>query len=383
MQRNDDIEFVTDSGDALPDESELLVGGSPRRPVSRRTVLGGLLAVVLVAAAGAAIRNGSHNTPQNRPPFSATKLSVPPAPNRPTASPLPADAVPLPVTGPVLDIAVGGSSLYVLQPARLTVLDVHTFRELDHTELPKATLAGYPKIVLDPTGRRVWIVTNSDAVAQIAELDGRTLNVLNTTSSTTGVDYAAAMDGVLYISSSAGISALAPNDLTPVIVVKDRYTGPLVADPQRHRLLTVRFGQPSDVIALSVTGQPLADAPLHMTKGDVVVTGDTVWEVGFGANGAVLRTLDPATLRETSSGDLDPAFQLGAGAVVASAGRATLWVRSGGGNADQDVLWCRDAHGEVVSWWTAPGTVAAAQGVVFVADNGILRAIRPVGNCTS
>lgn len=382
MQRNDDVEFVTDSGDALPDESEAFVGGSPRRPVSRRTVLGGLLAVVLVAAAGAALRNGSHNTPQSRPPFSATKLSVPPAPNRPTASPLPADAIPLPVSGPVLDIAVAGSSLYVLQPARLTVLDVHTFRELDHTELPNPTLAGYPKIVPDPTGRRVWIVTNTDAAAQIAELDGRTLNVLNTTSSASGVDYATAMDGVLYFTSSAGISALAPNDLTPVVVVKERFTGPLVADPQRHRLLTVRFGQPPDVTAVSVTGQALAGGPLHMTKGDVVVTGDTVWEVGYGDNGAVLRTLDPATLRENSA-DLDPASQLGPGAVVVSAGRATLWMRSGGGNSEADVLWCRDAHGEVVSWWTAPGRVAAAQGVVFVADNGTVRALRPVGNCTS
>ncbi|HJQ43178.1 MAG TPA: hypothetical protein VJ831_08850, partial [Jatrophihabitantaceae bacterium] len=151
----------------------------------------------------------------------------------------------------------------------------------------------------------------------------------------------------------------------------------LTTDPTRHRLLLVHQGDQATVTALSTTGKVLVTASLGFPKGDVAVTGSTIWVAGFGQEGAVLRTLDPETLR--GSGNLQPAPQLGPGAVIAASGQSSIWLRSGGQNSD--VLWCRNVAGNAVDIWTAPGHIAPAPGVVFVADvQQPLRAMRIIGD---
>jgi hypothetical protein len=369
MGNDSDVQFLAGNGGTLPEPEP-----PPRPRVNRRTAIGGLLAVMLVAAAGTSLRHNGNHAPKARetpaPSVSRSAESI--------TEPVPADAVRLPAGGPPLDIAGVGRRLYVLQQTRFSMLDTDSLRTIASADVGGPDLAGWQRIVVDPSGQRVWIVTLANGPSLILELDGRTLARIRTASWTSSVTYAAGLDGDLYFTSPQGIAVLRSGDTQPRVLIDDRATGPLTTDPSRHRLLLLHLGNNnSDVSALSTSGKVLRTAPLGLPKADIAVTGSTIWVAGFGRDGAVVHTLDPDTLR--GSGNLQPAPQLGPGAILAASGQSTVWLRSGGVNSD--VLWCRDVHGGVASWWTADGHVASVSGAAFVADQTALRVLRLVGSC--
>lgn len=391
------IDFVDDDGDARQDGEDLLDFG-PRRPMSRRWALIGVLALAGVLAAGIALRGGGQQPtatpsspiatqPSLRAPDSGFAATVP----RLSASPL----SPALVAGSAVDLdrggvqalAIVGGDVVALAPgylARLT--DRHGALQVAATSTPGLPVGdpNYADWRLVTDGTHLWLI-GLGQLHRVYRVDPATLNLeLGSILPRTGlVLAAAALDGHLYLATGAAVYDLAPGATHARRVPGLAGASALAADPSRHRLLLLGWltGAGSGVRAyLPASGLISPMTPVGFGKGGLVTAAGRIWAGGFGAatgGGAVLERLNPHTLRPAAASPL--AGQLGPGAVLTAAGDRVVWVRSGGGGGD---LWCVSAAtGRAEQHWDLPGAVVSRLGAAYVVSGSAVAQFRLDATC--
>jgi outer membrane protein assembly factor BamB len=378
MARPDDVELLTDvalrtDGSAAPEPDDVIELGPRRAP---RWVMGAVCALVLVGIVGAVTaRHASTRVASSA--ATALSPSLPPVTLPAVDSEL-GDVLPLD-SKPVLDVAVSLNRTWILQSGQLVgVPGYHRagVRGVDFTDV-----MGAVRLVLDPQADRMWLVVLQTPHGAVVEFD-LALHRLRTTWSGAAISAAAALDGHLYLATAEGIADVAPGAREPVALpaIAGDVTD-LAADRTRSRIVGLALGglQGARVLQFTPGSRPiLARRALPFAKGELAVTGDgAIWAGGYGATGAVLVRLDPASLQVTAYSEV--ATELGPGAQLVAAGDGAVWVRSGaGGNA----LYCIDGRtgGSQQVWSSAPGAVASAAGVAYLAT-GAAAVHLPLDRC--
>jgi hypothetical protein len=375
-ERADGVEFLT-GDDASSTYSEDLVefgrGGAPRWLMV-------LLAVVAVALAVTAVVTKTRQThPAANPAASLTPSPTPSFIPQPVITPYVGSALPIGPTAAV-DVAVMGSRLYVLQVGRLSEIDLRTSRMVAHAAVGDFADGPALRLVTDPSGTRIWVVTVDIDPALIIEFDARTLTRMRSTGWEPAVHAATVLDGYLYLQSD-GVVVLGPSDAEPHIVPALAHErGTIAADPMRHRLLVLRLGPPTHVLTYSRGGAVLQQpAVLDISKGDIAVVDGHVWLGGFGPAGAELEELDTTSFQPGPNNTLFD--YLGAGARIVARGQHVLWVRAGSGELTSAVS-CVDATSgrELRSWFDVIGQVGSDVGHAFVADGSAVLPLQ-LGPC--
>lgn len=371
MDRRDEVEFLADDGVEILVDADDVVDFAPQR--APNWVLGLCAGVVGVAVILAIAARGD---PKHA--SAPTEPVVPSVPVQPSAPPTSRLGDPLPAgSAYVSDVAVSGDWFYVLQSDSLTATtpvadDPTAYAAARHIS---AEGLGLPpgsggRLVLDDAARRLWIVVSGGPVL---EFDAHTLQQLRHTSWAEPVSSAAGLGGHLYLATPSGVVDYAPGQTRPALVPALRgHAGSIAADPRRGRLLVLKYGSPSQVLALLPGGKlsPVRGI-VPLAKGNLGVTGDGhIWAGGFGDDGAVLVRLNPHTLKPLPPSA--PAPGLGPGVLIEAAGARSIWVRSGGGS---DGLLCIDARtGAWQQFWNGvPGAVTSQRGFAYVASGGIIR----------
>lgn len=379
MARLDGIEFVSDDGAALPVDDDVLEI-APRRVRHRLAVT----TVALTLIAGAIVAFGLRHSNRSAVPLTvglpaATRLpadvgGIPEIP--PAALPAQDGPVALYDSDPVVDIALAGNRLYVLQTDRLNVIDARSLQVLTSTRMEQAFVGGADRLVMDAWNGRGWIVRTGSSPARIIAFDAQSARVDDVVTVPSPVRQAAVLDSDLFLAAATGVLRLKVGDSSAAVVRRTTTVFSLAADPVRDRLLVL---DQRTLVALDRSGRTLDSAAVDVTKGTVAVTGSVIWLAGFGEHAAVLRQVDPASLQ--GGRNRAPADQLGPGAIVSAVGDRSLWLRSGGANSD--VLWCRDiSDGPLAAWWTLPGRIASDTGRAFVLSSGTVRSVALFTGCS-
>jgi hypothetical protein len=374
MSGGSDVEFLGADGRVLGSDEELALGARRRGgPWARR-----LAALLLVVAAGIGVAIAMVKQPDRRPVITPTPATAQ-LPNQPLLD-SGAQTIALPSRARIVDVQIASGRVYVLQSDRLSVfagasLHLVRSRALDGPQL----LPSEYQVVLDSTGELGWIVsTDGLSSGRILAFDAKTLEIETTLTMTALVEDAAAIGDTLYVTTGAG--------LYDVVGFGDRarLVHPLpgarmVAADAVHDELFVLTDRPRPVLtALAPTGHVIASTALTVTDADVAVTGATVWLTGDVAQGAVVRTIDPRTLRQ--SADLDIATELGASATIVAAGTRSVWLRDEFDASGR--VWCRNAApGPDGPSWTTNATVRSASGLALVTDGTTLRTLPLVAGC--
>jgi hypothetical protein len=376
MARWDDIEFVADDGAPLPSDDDILEVVPRRRPHSLVIV-----AVVLTLIAGVIVAIGLRHSGHSAVPKAAVPTAAPAdvggVPHIPPADgPVQDGTVTLYDEDPAIDVALAGNRLYVLQTDRLSIIDARNLQVLTSTHLDQSFVAGADQLVLDAWNGRGWIVRTGTASARVVVFDAQSAQVDDVLTVPSPVRQTAVLDSDLFLAGADGVYRLRVGDATASLVHRSATVTSLAADPVRDRLLVLDDRR---LLALDAQGRSLAGTAVDVTKGTVAVTGTVIWVAGFGAHGAVLRQVDPTTLRGGSN--RAPADQLGRGAIVAAVGDRSLWLRSSSGTPG--VLWCRDVtDGPLAAWWTLSGRIASDSGRAFVVNDGMVRSVPLFSGCS-
>jgi hypothetical protein len=345
----------------VDDDDEVLEPG--RRPLPRWavTLVAALVLAAVVAAVAARLTRGG-----------------PAAPRAGSATAAPSPTVPITQVADSADVVVAGDRAYVLTHGVVYALDTGqpglpaAAAPAPITGLDLTESAATDHLVLDGVNGRLWMVTYSPAPATVVEFDAAGLTQLRRMTISTAVNGAAVLDGILYLATPTGVTAINPvtAELDGVSSFGGSVDG-IVADPTRHRLLLWRHGDRLELLAFAPVApprQPLGWVPAPFAKGSLLVIDATIWAGGYGQSGAVLVRLDPSSLMPTG-GDSAVTPQVGPGAVLVAAGRSVLWVRSGLGGSG---LWCVDgATGAVLQSWDLDGPVGSdTADAVLVGQSG-------------
>ncbi len=366
----DDVEFLGPAADS-GDDDVLDVG--PKRKLPRWAV--GLVAVLIVAVSAGLVTR-AHRSPHH---------AVQPSSQRALPS---AIAVPVPVpriagNGPLgsatLGIAVNAGQLYTLDPAALKAFDLGTMAPLAAIPFdPVLSFTDrYYRILYDAVETSIWVVPiGGRSPGQLLEFGAFDLHPMRGIQLPTTLASAAVLDGAVYLGTGdRGLLRVARGARTVSAVLPlDDGVGPMVADPDRRRVLYLTDGSPTLVRSWSLRGGPGRYAGrLDVSKADLVVVSGSIWAAGFGPSGAALSRLDPDSLRPVDSADR-LVGRLGPGAVIAAGGDRNFFVRSG---TSVEALWCVDGRtGAIDQLWDGPaGAVAAGPGQVWVADPGGVRSL--------
>jgi hypothetical protein len=369
-----DIEFLIDDGRVVQAGDDDVVEFNPTRVppwvgwIGAVAVAAGL--IVLIAAQG------------------APKQPVAPALPEPS-SVVASESVPAPLTSglgvplslgraEVYDAVLAGGAFYFVQNGELSEITpiyraAPTYARTKQIFLPslgEATPSA--RLVLDAGRHRLWVVVEDVPGGAIVEVDALSLRPLAHWTWPEPIGEAAALDGHLYLSTPSGVVDLAPGAAKPSPIAALRgYSGSIVADPRRGRVLVLSYAPNSHVRVLR-SGGTVTQAPgvLDFAKGTLGVTADgVIWAAGFGDRGAELVRLDPARLSATTVSPL--AKDLGPGAVIVGAGDHSVWVRDGGSIGP---LWCVDArNGAGMRQWNVTGTVTSQRGRAYVTTDTLVR----------
>ncbi|MBE7188703.1 hypothetical protein [Jatrophihabitans endophyticus] len=292
-----DVEFLTGE---LSGEDEVLDTG-PRRPVPRWALIVGVLVVLALIVTAVVQRGGGGGTP----------VAVPSTPAPTTTAP----TVPPTQYVPNIEVSAAYSlvgdererRLFALSGAQLFAIGLNG-QQIGHGvpvqvgDEPNADV----ELVLDGPAHVIWAVpqnaTGHDgSAAGFAEPFGtRALHAGPRIPLPGLVESAAALDGTLYVSTSAGLwRTTSPG--APFEQVANAPTSAdamLVADPARHRLLDVLFGAHRPQARVFRLGEPIS-APHRLPSRTIslAVVGRTIWLGGSQHGHALLTALDPATLR--------------------------------------------------------------------------------------
>jgi hypothetical protein len=273
-----------------------------------------------------------------------------------------------------------GDTVYAVDGGTLTTVDLITGAR---TEWPSAGLAPADRYALlaDAPARRLWLVAATDRRTTVDFLDPTSLAVTGHHDGRGVFMGAAALDGRLYLATSAGVEIVAqgPGRVPRAPAVRGQALA-VAADPGRHRLVATVIGGRTIGIAAWVEGRRNASARAiaPIGKGNLAVAGGRIWAAGFGRHG-VLARLDPGTLRVVRHSPAER--EVGVGAYIVDSAEKHLLVRSGAGS--QTDLWCIDAGTGAITrhWSPAAGTaVLTDHGVVLLAPGQPLIRL-PAGGC--
>jgi hypothetical protein len=366
----DDVEFLGPGANGDGDDDVLTVG--PRRKLPRWFVA--LVAVLAVALVSAGLVARAH-----RSPHGDAQPSVHPAPHPGIAVPLPRIAGGGPLGPATLALALGGNELFTLDPAALKAFD------LDSTD-PLAAITfdpvlsftdRYYRILYDAVQASIWVVPiGGRSPGRLLEFGAVDLRPIRGIQLPTTLASAAVLGGAIYLGTAdRGLLRVVRGGraITTALPVRDGI-GPLVADPDRRRLLYLTDGSPTLVRSWSPgRGPGPGVGRLDIGEADLVVVSGSIWAAGFRGEGAAVVHLDPETLRPVGSaaGLVD---RLGPGALIVAGGDRNFFVR---GESSREPLWCVDGRtGAIDQLWDGPaGLVAAGPGQVWVADPSGVRSL--------
>lgn len=123
----------------------------------------------------------------------------------------------------------------------------------------------------------------------------------------------------------------------------------VVADPARHRLLTViSDGENVRVRAYTPGERRLSKAsgrlPFNSGSAELTVVQSSIWATGYtSGHGRVLVRLDPTTLNPITS--IPVASRFGSDAMLTGSGHADFWLRGLRG------MWCTSTIGQPAQHW--------------------------------
>jgi hypothetical protein len=194
---------------------------------------------------------------------------------------------------------------------------------------------------------------------------------------------ATVLDGVVYVSTSSGISAIGPAGRLRQMPIPSRAFhrygafGDVKADPTRHQLLYLTYSYSAYLESWSPRTGRSRVVRLDVANPTLAVVAGRIWLAGFRRSAGVLEQLDGSTLKPVSASPLAP--ELGPGAVIVDAAASSILVRSG---TDPSPLWCLDARtGQVRERWSGPsGAVSGAGRDLFVATTSAVQRLT-VGGC--
>lgn len=362
MADRPDVEFVADDGE--PDTgNEVLVlrRGGPSRWV--------WLALVAVAAVVLGLlladHGGAHHaaTPSASLPVTQTVTSAPPVPDRtpPGLPPGLGPRLPLPGTGPALDLVTTLSSTWVLQPRRITLVD--SLRTVVATaSWPGAPAGATARLQVDAITGSLWVIVEGGRTGRVFQYNAFTLTPERRI--TLGpIGGASALYDHLYVTSGGRLIDI-PSEAAPHVVALTRaHLGPVATDLARSLIVVLDLSEPTHVWRFR-PGHGLTPTALILpvTKASVGVTSHGDWAAGFATTGPLLWHVTGPV--EQATGVRTLAHRLSPGAVISAAGRDVIWIRAG---AATDDLWCVNAAtGRVEQHWVAPGPVASTSGMAVI-----------------
>jgi hypothetical protein len=357
------VEFLTDAGDVLGADDDVVELGRAQLP--RWAVVVGCAAALLGFFALAALKAPHPTTAAEV----AAPTSVPVRQLGPT--------LPLGAGSDAVDVLVSGDRLYVLRSEELVVVGLPADRVIRSMPLADAIPQHESaRLVIDEQSHRIWVFVEGVTSAPLLEFDATTLRSMRRLAASAAIYDAAAMDGHLYLATSAGLADVAPGAVDPVIVAALRMPiGSVAAYPAQHQILVISAASPAAVVAVS-GGRVVAQHVLEgLVNGSLAVIDKAIWAGGFGTYGALLARLEPATLAAVRTSPVAAEMH---GAIVA-AGERSLWVVSTRGAG----LWCLDpVGGEKRAFWPeASSPVASRSGVAYVVDRGRVRRLALPEGC--
>lgn len=372
MRPPDGVEFLSGDDDSDETTDEIVEFGRARTP---RWIVAVLVVAALALGVTAIAAKSKHRRPV--------------AQSAPTASAAPPSTVFTPYIGAALsigptmtvDVAVSGTHLYVLQVGRLAELDTQNSAIIAQVPVGNPADGNSLRLVDDPTGTSIWVITFGRTPTSITQFDARTLRPIRATSWPAAVDGAAELDGYLYLQTD-GVAVLGPHDQNPHLI--PGLSGPpgsIAADGLRHRLLILKLGSPTRILTYSRGGTVQdSGAALDVSRADLAVVDGHVWLGGYGPAGAELEQLDPVTF---APGPTNPLFAfLGAGARLVARGQHVVWVRAAPGQMSSFLSCINATDGtELRSWFGIEGQVASAVHSGFIADGSAVLPLQ-LGRCT-
>jgi hypothetical protein len=366
--RPTEVEFVTDDGELVGAEDDVIELGRERPP--RWAVLLGCAAVVAGFVTLAATK--SHTEPRepvHRPEAVATTTY---APFRYPGAPLQLGGQPNAVQAVIF-----GDRLYVLRATEVLVVAVPGGRVLARVALPWPNVifgGAAAQLLLDPDVARLWVVGTGRSESPVLELDAATLRQRRALVEPTVVFAAAALGGHLYLATPAGLADLVPGALhTQALPAISPTIASVAVDRSRNRVLALTTPAPASILAVRDGKVTAARRIGSLVNGNIVVADRQVWLSGTGRYGALLIRLDPVTFEPLRA---DPVQHLGV--AMLNGGARVLWV-----SAASDGLWCVDpVTGDTLARWpSAVAPVTSRVGEAYVIERGTVRRLALPAGC--
>ena len=242
-----DVEFLA-SGPADDGDDDVLTV-EPRRNLPR------WLVVLAVAVLAVGVVTGAIVTRSHRSPHHAAQPSFQPAPPPSNESPVPRGVDANSIGPDALAVAIAGQQLYTLRPGALTAFDLTTNRE--HAGVPFVPVLSYTdryyRLVYDAAETSIWVVPiGGRTPGRLMEFGAADLHPMRGIELPTTLASAAVLDGEIYLGTAdRGLLGVPPGGRATVRVQPSRDgIGPLVADPERRRLIYLTDGSPALVRSL-------------------------------------------------------------------------------------------------------------------------------------
>lgn len=350
-----DVEFLAEDGSVLLAEDDVVEFGGRRVPRWVVVVACALAAIALVSVVvgrsppkHAAVAGISNTNPVASGRFHAALRLDGDHPN-------------------ALDVLLDGSRLYVLQPTRISRIDLPSKHVADSVGLADGTASAVrssARLLLDASAGRLWVVEPGPRPARLLEFDAATLRPTRDLTVDVAIQDAAVMYGHLYLASSGGLDDLVPGALAPMrLGAVHGSVSAVAADPARRRVLVLDDSSPVAISVMSAGRVTARRIFGKLNQGSIAVVGDDIWVAGSGDYGAVMARLDPGTLAPLQTSPV----ALEAKALAVSSGARDLWVSASGAG-----LWCLDARSGtvLVQWPSARAPVTSRTGAAYVVTKG-------------
>jgi hypothetical protein len=343
MARVDDVDIFADNEDPAGSDEDAVDLGARRVPRWANVAGGALVAAIFIGIVAA--------SPHPKP---GPKPSAPHAVS--TADPSVVGRI-----GPVLqldgaadvrDVVVHRNQLFVLRTGGVSVVEAAANRA---TWMPLSGAYSVPakaptRLLFDANADRLWVLAMGAQAAQLVEFNASRTLPIRRASLNLAVRDAAAMDGHMYLATSAGLADLAPGAAHAVALPGVHgAVSVIAADPARERILALEsVASDTVVVAVSTHGAVSRRTFGHLVNGSIAIAGDAIWVAGYDGHHPVVARLDPLTFASVQASAVRPRGER----IIVSPGTNDVWVTGTGPG-----LWCIDANtGNVHQHW--PGAEA-------------------------
>lgn len=368
-----DVEFV-------PGPSEESDGSEDLDRSGRRRIPPWLIVAVLVVVAAIVVVAVLNRTgrPSAVPAATVSAAATHPTTQQPRSGVPYTFHVPLPpgvgqpfqvgFSAHVFDVATSSQSVWALTDRGLMQFLPDGNRRvmgLGGARLPPVATSGSARLVVDEQADLIWVVVDGTHGGHVGAYN-LSHGLLISDTSTPPINGAAALGGLLYITSGKRLLSVSTAPAIHTVVALPRSLGTVTADPSRGRLLVLDYAQRTWVWAITTIGRrPRVSAPtrVHIYPSGLIVAHGSIWIGGFDDGDGSLFRLDPTRLQvvpQTANRD-----QFATGSVPVAAGDSVLWVRDAQGTE----LHCLDARtGRDLQDWRIDGPVASQTGLAVVAS---------------